>query len=534
MGRKDQARTLAESLGVPVVPATGFPMMIKAIAGGGGRGMRVVRSAAELEAACLSAGREAQKAFGEGTLLMERYIPGARHVEVQLLGDLHGNLIHLGERECSIQRRHQKVIEESPSPGLDQVLGTRLCGAALAIGRALKYSSAGTVEFLLAAGGEFYFIEVNTRIQVEHPVTELRTGQDLVALQIAIAEGRPLTLRQQDVELAGHAIEARLCAEDPGNGFLPATGRVEVWDPPAGVRLETAVVEGLEIGIHYDSLLGKVVAHGPDREAARRRLVDALERLAVQGVTTNREFLIRVLGSPEFREGRANTEFLDSFPAAAAPDPAADFRLATAAALFSEWRQCATRAVMPSVAPSYRNNPYRDPSTSFEIGGSKWEIHWRVRGGGRYTVRSGERSVEAEVLECMTDRIRLALDGVQTTFRIKCAGEVFYVRSPRDCRTVRRLLRHPPPESAARHETANSPMPGQVLRILVTEGQQVKAGDPLVVLEAMKMEQTIKTAIGGVVDAVLVKTGDIVMPGQMLVQITAAEKVEKTNGHRDS
>jgi propionyl-CoA carboxylase alpha chain len=287
--------------------------------------------------------------------------------------------------------------------------------------------------------------------------------------------------------------------------------------------VDAALREGQTIGIEYDSLLAKVIAHAPDRDSARRKLVDALERTAIQGVTTNREYLIQVLESEELRAGKVHTQFL---PAPAPPDPAADFRFAAATALFAEL--CTPREILPSIPPSYRNNPFRDPSAAFEIGGAKWEVHWRRHSGRRYTVRSGERTVEAEALECLPDRIRLDLDGVQSTFRVKPAGEVFYVRSARDGRTVKRLPRHPPPESAARHETANSPMPGQVLRILVEEGQRVAAGDPLIVLEAMKMEQTIKTAIGGVVDAVLVKTGDLVMPGQMLVQITA---VEKTHGH---
>ncbi len=516
MGRKDNGRGLAQSLGVPVVPETGFPILVKAAAGGGGRGMRVVRTLEEWAIAKEEAAREAEKAFGCGDLICEVYIEEARHIVVQILGDQHGILIHLGQRDCSMQRRYLKLIEES------YPVDARLTEAALKIGHALAYSSAGTVEFLLAPSGEFYFIEVNTRIQVEHPVTELCTGLDLIALQIAVAEGRPLPVRQE-VRYSGHAIEARLCAEDPANGFLPATGRIEVWDPPDGVRIDAAIAVGREIGIAYDSLLAKIIAHGPDRESARRRLVDSLQRLAVQGVTTNREFLIQVLESEEFRAGRIHTQFL---PSATPADEEVNFHFAAATALFAEL--CASRAVLPSVPRSFRNNPFRDPSTSFEIAGSKLEVHWRRHGRDRYTVRSGERSTEAEVLECLPERIRLTLDGVQTTFRVKQVGEVFYVRSARDCRTVKRLTRHPPPESSARHATANSPMPGQVLRILVEEGQRVEAGDPLVILEAMKMEQTIKTAIGGVVDAVLVKTGDVVMPGQMLVQITA---VENTHGH---
>ena len=326
MGLKSTARGLISRAGVPVVPgydgldipkqgeAVGFPLLIKASAGGGGKGMRVVRDGGELLDAIEAAHREAEKAFGDGTLFLEKYIERARHVEVQILGDHHGHLIHLFERECSIQRRHQKIIEESPSPDLTPELRNRVCEAAVAAGRAIGYTNAGTVEFILAPSGEFYFIEVNTRLQVEHGVTEMITGLDLVELQIEIAEGRTLSVTQQEIRQRGHAIEARLYAEDPNNGFVPATGTIYEWDEPQriqGLRIDTGVERDTEVGIHYDPMIAKLITHGSDRETARRKLVNGLKGLFAPGVLTNREFLIRVLEHQEFASGSYHTGFVD-------------------------------------------------------------------------------------------------------------------------------------------------------------------------------------------------------------------------------
>ena len=315
MGSKIAARNVAASAaGVPIVPggvdtkaAIEFPVLIKASAGGGGRGMRIVTSAAQLDEALQSAKSEAERAFGDGSLLIERYIEKARHVEFQIFGDHHGNLIHLFERDCSIQRRYQKIIEESPSPALNPDLRRRMGDAAVAIGCAIGYTNAGTVEFLVAPSGEFFFIEVNTRIQVEHPVTELVTGLDLIRLQIEVAEGKPLTVNPR---IVGHAIEARLYAEDPANNFVPSTGTVHVWRPPQHVRVDTALEEGSQIGIHYDPLLAKIASYGDDRDIALRKLLHALRSTCILGLQTNREYLIQLLASEEFREGRATTTFL--------------------------------------------------------------------------------------------------------------------------------------------------------------------------------------------------------------------------------
>ncbi|HLJ50203.1 MAG TPA: biotin carboxylase N-terminal domain-containing protein [Bryobacteraceae bacterium] len=494
MGSKEKARRIAEQAGVPVVPKPvpgTFPVLIKASAGGGGRGMRIVRDAAELDQSFHAAQGEAERAFGDGTLLLEQYIEGARHVEIQILGDHHGRVIHVFERDCSVQRRHQKLIEESHCTVMTPETRGRMMFAAIALCRKLGYTSAGTVEFLLAPNGDFYFMEVNTRIQVEHPVTEMITGLDLVRQQIEIAEGRALA---PDFVPQGYAIEARLYAEDPENDFRPATGRIHVWRPPEHVRVDTAAEPGTEIGVHYDSLLAKVIAYAPDRPTALRKLIYALKHFVVQGVETNREFLIDVLEHEEFQAGRAHTEFR----LVPRPRDEHDELLAAMVCGHIERTKQAQRAVLPTIPIGYRNNSYPRPLMRFEIAGRE------------YAVAPKEPGHRVEIMQ---------------------HGEEYFVSSPTlGQRTVRRLPRYPRPVGAHRHETANSPMPGQVLRILVTKGDRVKAGDPLLVLEAMKMEQTIKTNIDGVVDAILVKTGDIVAPGQMLVEIESS----KENNERSS
>ena len=506
MGSKIAARDVAVTAGVPIVPAIDpqavieFPVIIKASAGGGGRGMRVVTSAAQLDDAFKSARSEAERAFGDGSLLLERYIENARHVEFQIFGDHHGNLIHLFERDCSIQRRHQKIIEESPSPGLSDQLRRRMGEAAVAIGRAIGYTNAGTVEFLLAPSGEFFFIEVNTRIQVEHPVTELVTGLDLIRLQIEVAEGKPLAVHPS---IAGHAIEARLYAEDPANNFAPSTGTVRVWRPPAHLRVDTGLEEGAQIGIHYDPLLAKIASYGDDREIALRKLLHALRSTCILGIQTNREYLIQLLESDEFREGRATTAFLP------APNPdVIDPGCLAAAVLYL------SKSPIQGVPPNYRNNPYRAPTM-------KLRIHNRD-----LTVDVARTFLSVSVLNRSDNQITLTIDGITRTYEIKHAADEIFVHSPTASLAITRLPRHPRPASATQRESANSPMPGQVLRVLVQEGQRVHTGDPLVILEAMKMEQTIRTSMDGVVKSILVVTGQVVTPGQMLVQISAQENPE--------
>src|SRR5499426_2967859 len=389
MGLKSSARRLAAEAGAPVVPGydgedqsvktlrarmieIGFPVLIKASAGGGGKGMRVARVRSEVDSAIEAARREAEKAFGDGSLLLEKYVEGARHVEVQIFGDAHGNLVHLFERDCSLQRRHQKVVEESPSPAVNEELRRKMGAAAVKIGRAIGYANAGTVEFILAPSGEFYFIEVNTRLQVEHPVTEMITGLDLVRLQIEIAEGHPLPFGQGDLKAEGHAIEARLYAEDPANDFLPTTGKILDLQLPAleGLRIDSGIESGTEVSIHYDPMLAKLVARGEGRDAAIRKLVYALRQSSIQGLRTNRDFLIRALDHPDFKRGRAHTGFIAEHLAEliADHDPRLNRDSLVAAALYLQNRWQGSKGLLAELPPSYRNNPYRDPLIKFQIG----------------------------------------------------------------------------------------------------------------------------------------------------------------------
>jgi acetyl/propionyl-CoA carboxylase alpha subunit len=541
MGLKSAARRVMAQAGVPVVPGydgseqrvealsrhaieVGLPVLIKAVGGGGGKGMRVVREAGEIEEAIEGAKREAEKSFGDSSLLIEKYVRNARHIEVQIFGDGFGNLIHLFERECSVQRRYQKIIEESPSPVVTPELRERICEAALKAGRAINYTNAGTVEFILTPEGEFYFIEVNTRLQVEHPVTEMVTGLDLVQLQIEIAEGRRLPIRQEDVKQSGHAVEARLYAEDPSNDFLPATGVIRglnLSPPIEGLRVDGGIEKGVEVGIYYDPLLAKVIAHGPDREASIRKLVYALRNIYVHGVRTNLDFLMRLLEHADFAGGQYHTGFiadrLDRLIARG--DVSQDFFAATAVTLYLHKSRQSENQILPNLSPNYRNNPFRDPAIKLEIEGRTFDLSWLARGGEMYAVCCGDWQTMVQVVSYEPGLIRLALDGAQRLFTITDAGELFYVHSNAGTRTVTRVPRYPGAGVDTQQESHLAPMPGQVLKILVTAGQQISAGDALVILEAMKMEQTLRAATDGIVEAVLVKQGEIVAPGDVLVHI---------------
>ncbi len=403
MGSKTEARDRMENAGVPVLPgqrldgeagdalsavaeAIGYPLLVKASAGGGGKGMRLVESAGELEGGVEGARREAAGAFGDDTVFLERFAPRSRHVEIQIIGDMEGTVAALGERDCSVQRRHQKVIEESPSPAVDEALRTQMSEAAVAAGQALGYVSAGTVEFLLTEQGEFFFLEVNTRLQVEHPVTELVTGLDLVELQIAVAEGRPLPAEAIQPALRGHAVEARLYAEDAANDFLPVTGTLSRFRLPAGVRVDTGVEDGAEISPYYDPMVAKVIAHGPTRADAVRLLADALARAELHGTTTNRDFLVAVLRHDEFAAGDADTSFLDRHdPAALSGSLLDDHEQQLAAAAAALALQAARREEATVLAPAAQRLAQRAG------GAARGHVRGRrTRAGGGVRVRPRE------------------------------------------------------------------------------------------------------------------------------------------------
>ncbi len=518
MASKTAGRDIAKAAGVPIVPGPegGFPLLVKAAAGGGGKGMRRVDRAEDLDEAMLAAAREAQAAFGDASLFVEKYVERARHVEVQILGDQHGNIVHLYERECSLQRRHQKLIEESPSPGLNPETRATLTDAALRLAHAIHYTSAGTVEFLLAPDNSFYFIEVNARIQVEHPVTEAITGFDLIRLQIEIAEGRPIPFAQDEIQPRGHAIEARLCAEDPDNDFLPSTGSIRNWIAPSGVRVDAGIETGTEIGIHYDSMLAKIIAHAPDRPAAIRQLRLALHNLIAQGPITNRLHLLHLLEHPDFESGATHTAFVQ----AAGPAPPVDATQAIAILSAHLDRQNPKRN-LTGVPRHYRNNFFRDPFMKFEADGKRHTAAYHLE-NGVYTVTIDGAQ---HTISFLSDT-RIEIDGQQITVHIATDGDLHFVDTASYSHRLKRVSRYPQSGSGPSSETANSPMPGQVLRILVEPGKEVKPGDPLLVLEAMKMEQTIRASIHGRVGQVLVRIGQVVSPGQMLVEIGAFSETE--------
>jgi excisionase family DNA binding protein len=501
LGDKAAARRLAAEVGVDLLPGydgedqsattlrrvagkVGYPLLVKPSAGGGGKGMHVVRAAAELDETLERARREARSAFGDDRLLLERHLERPRHIEVQLLLDMHGGAVHLGERECSLQRRHQKVIEEAPSPVVGEDLREELGEAALSLARAGGYAGAGTAEFLLADDGRFYFLELNARLQVEHPVTEMVTGRDLVADQLRIAAGEPLGFAQPDVRLHGHAIEARLYAEDPWADFLPATGRLlEVaWPVGDGIRVDPGVGPADEVGSRYDPLLAKLIAHGPDRPAALERLRRALAETSTVGVTTNRGFLAWLLDRPDVAEGQMDTELIDREwqPADDLPPPAT-------------WL-AAARLLQPSARAGFRVNQ---------------PAHLRIELGGEVRPvvleQSGE---EAAIAYGWTEGGELIVDSQGRSLRARLAPPP----------TVETAIRRAA-EAAGGQQSVVAPMPGQVLQVRVSEGDHVEAGQILLVLEAMKMENAVVAPAPARVERLLVTAGAQVQRGQPLVEL---------------
>jgi acetyl/propionyl-CoA carboxylase alpha subunit len=544
MGSKLEAKRRMEEAGVPVIPSVpvaglagrklasaardvGFPLLVKASAGGGGKGMRVVRGAEALEEALAACAREAAAAFGDDTLFLERYLDAARHVEVQIFGDHHGRVVHLYERECSIQRRHQKIVEESPCVALDERLRGEMGAAAVAAGEALGYVSAGTVEFLLAPSGEFFFLEVNTRLQVEHPVTECVTGLDLVRLQIEVARGARLPAQDELPRPAGHAIEVRLYAEDPEHDFVPVTGTVHRFElpPDAGVRVDSGIESGSEVGIHYDPLLAKLVAHAPSRDAAAARLARALAELRLHGLRTNRELLVRVLRHPEFLEGRTDTHFLERHSPVELGRPLADAAAervhAIAAALAAQAERRVSAPVLGSLPSGFRNNPSALHEVAFEGRAGRIDVGYRLGRAGLVVQLGGERVPGVRLERCTPGEVELEVEGVRRRYRVERVGALHFVDSPLGASGLREVGRFPVPEEAAAPGSLVSPMPGVVRKVLVRVGDRVEAGTVLLVLEAMKMEQAVIAPGAGRVAALAAREGDQVEAGRVLAVIEA-------------
>jgi geranyl-CoA carboxylase alpha subunit len=537
MGNKAGAKAIMQAAGVPCVPGyqgadqsdavmlaeakrIGFPVMIKAVAAGGGRGMRLVADAAAFPDSLRSARSEAQGAFGDPTVILERAIVDPRHIEIQVFGDRHGNAIHLGERDCSVQRRHQKLIEEAPSPKVTPDLRARMGAVAVAAIKSIGYEGAGTLEFLLDADGEFYFMEMNTRLQVEHPVTEAITGLDLVELQLRVAAGEPLGLRQEDVKFSGHAIEVRLCSEDAGHDFMPQSGRMALWQMPGDIRVEHALQSGSEIPPFYDSMIAKLIGHGATRDEARGKLICGLEQTAAFGVTTNQTFLMTCLRHPAFARGEATTAFIGKYRddlLARRSDVPSNMALAALLLYVTDphappWRNGRTLAATFPV-------PIR---IEFDHGIHDLEIV-RERDGG-YAASFDGSEHRFEIDELARDVIRFRSNGLMKSARFLRYGDRLHTLHQGDTISIRDLTLAAPETAASNggDGKVRAAMNGRVVAVLVKAGERVEAGQPVMTLEAMKMEHVHTAAIAGTIAAIDVVEGEQVTTGKIVVEIEAA------------
>jgi 3-methylcrotonyl-CoA carboxylase alpha subunit len=546
MGSKSAAKALMAKAGVPLVPGyhgaeqgekllaseakkIGYPVLIKASAGGGGKGMRIVEGEADFAAALASAKREAKASFGDDTVLIERYLTRPRHIEMQIFADAHGNCVHLFERDCSIQRRHQKVVEEAPAPGMDPARRQAMGAAAIAAAKAVSYVGAGTIEFI-SEGDDFFFMEMNTRLQVEHPVTEMISGTDLVEWQLRVAAGETLPKRQDELRISGHAFEARLYAEDPARDFLPATGvlrHLRVPDGDPNVRVDTGVREGDAISIHYDPMIAKLVVWGADRDAALRRLRAALARYEIVGVTTNRDFLARLAATPDFAAGAVDTGFIARHREALIPPPsAAPPRIVAAAALtllldqadaardaaarsrdpYSPWH---TRAGWRLNGDTYQDLVFLDGENAVSV-----RAHYR---GDGFSLDLAEGSVLAAASRD-AGTLALDLDGVVSRLPIVRLGAELTIFADG---AAHRLIHRDPLAPQAEEELAGgkltAPMPGKIIQVLTAAQAQVRRGEVLIVLEAMKMEHSVTAPSDGIVARVNYAVGDLVEEGAELL-----------------
>jgi geranyl-CoA carboxylase alpha subunit len=539
MGNKAGAKTLMQAAGVPCIPGyqgedqsearladeaarIGFPVMIKATAGGGGRGMRLVQSAREFPELLRSARSEAQSAFGDPEVILERAIVEPRHIEIQVFADRHGNAIHLGERDCSVQRRHQKLLEEAPSPAVDADLRARMGATAIAAVKAIRYEGAGTLEFLLDSAGNFYFMEMNTRLQVEHPVTEAITGLDLVALQLRVAGGEPLPITQDEVRFHGHAIEVRLCAEDVDKGFMPQSGTMALWEMPDQLRVEHSLHSGGEIPPYYDSMIAKIISHGDTRDAARRKLLAGLEDAVALGVTTNQAFLHRCLGHEVFAAGGATTAFIArNQDALLARDPALQGRAAAIAAVLLHETAGARRP--PSVR---RRTTHSLPlSVCFEVEGRVVDAGIVLTRQNQFEVSIGAASNTIELDDIGETTLRFVCDGLYESAVFHRDGDTLLLHY----RGVPVRIEDKTLAAAARQGEAGgdgkvrASMNGRVVAVMTAVGDSVVAGQPVVTLEAMKMEHIHSAPVAGKVVALHVKAGDQVAGSRVVLEIEVPE-----------
>ena len=537
MGDKLSAKKIMQEAKVPTLPAIeidgstdldkaaaeiGYPVLVKASAGGGGRGMRVVEKAADLTAAVEGAKREAGTSFGDDTVFLEKWLDTSRHVELQILGDQHGNLVHCFERECSIQRRHQKVIEEAPSPAVTDEIRARMGDAAIAAAKKLGYASAGTVEFLLA-GDDFYFLEVNARLQVEHPITEEIIGHDLVREQIRIAEGEPLSFSQDDLSINGWAIEARLYAENPAKNFLPSPGTVEKWAPSTfgDARFDSGVESGSVISTQFDPMIAKVVVHACTRREAAARLARVLETTEIQGLTTNRDFLVATLRTPEYLAGDTTTDFIERVNPARTREqtPEETHEAIIGAVLESQARHRAQAKVNKHLPSGWRNSTMPPERMSFDLQKETYEVAYQSRRDGTFEVHIGDMQANVQCFRAGEGEVDLSIDGHRQTLNVDRVGDKWFIQGSRGSTALTEHPRYPLPGMADMSGGQVAPMPGVVLAVEVSADKSVRKGDLLLILEAMKMEHRITAPKDGLIEAVHIAVGDQVENGQLLVTI---------------
>lgn len=539
MGDKLAAKALMSDANVPTLPAQeisddtdlvkaaediGYPVLVKASAGGGGRGMRIVDDPSGLDDAVAGARREAGASFGDDTIFFERWLTSSRHVEMQIMGDLHGDAVHMFERECSIQRRHQKIIEEAPSSAVSEDLRERMGSAALAAAKQLGYTSAGTVEFLVS-GDEFWFLEVNTRLQVEHPVTEEITGIDLVREQIRIAEGEPLGYTQDELKINGHSIEARVYAENPANNFLPSPGTIDIWVPSPRVRVDSGVESGSEVSIYFDPLIAKVISHAPTRREAAAKLARGLETTQLHGIANNRDFLVAVLRTQEFLAGDTTTDFIERVDPARAREATEEelIDVAVAVSLFSQHQRREEARVLTYIQSGWRNSLMPPERVRYTYGDSELNVEYRSQRDANFAVEVNGHSMNALVRHADDAAIDLVIDGRRMTFQMRANGVVWQTHGPAGDLQIEELPRFVVPDEAELSGGLVAPMPGKVLATAVKEGEKVDAGQLLVVLEAMKMEHRIVAPAAGTVTKIHIEVGEQVEKDVVLVDLEETE-----------
>lgn len=546
MGSKSRSKEIMQKAGIPTVPGyngkdqsidifinesekIGFPILIKAAAGGGGKGMRIVYDKKEIAASIEAAKREAQSSFGDDTLLIEKYFESAKHIEFQLFGDQHGNYTHFFERECSIQRRFQKIIEESPSPSLTPELREKMGKTAIAVAESIQYTNAGTVEFILDAENNFYFLEVNTRLQVEHPVTEETTGIDLVRLQIEVAKGMPLKANYQNTHQQGHAIECRIYAEDPATNFFPATGTVLIWNEPPlnGIRYDSGVASGSKVDIYYDPMIAKIIAKGNNREEAIQKMQNALEKFVILGLTTNKNFLLEILQHPSFGDGTFDTHFInkyfESYMDTKKTDP---FILNEVAiiAMLSEWKERNDQTDNNGRVNGWRNNFYQNNWSTFDIGGNEIKVEYRYKNNNSFDITINDKDFKAELVSIENNSLTCIINNQRKTFVVAKSKEELFIHHPIlgsiKATVIPRFLDALSNEKPGGYKT---PMPGEIVKLLVKMGEKVVSGKGLVVISSMKMETTIEAHTDGIVEEIFITEKSFVEANTILLKISSQE-----------